>query len=116
MLCYILPRVGESGDISYMGVNQLTRQWSRIKTYGGKVIENVTQAAARDVLAHPLPAVEAAGYPIVLSVHDELLTEPEDSDRYTSAALGALMSTVPPWAPGLPLAAAGFETYRYRKE
>lgn len=115
VLCYINPKV-EDGQISYAGVNQYTRQWTRIKTYGGKLIENATQAVARDVLAANMPAIEAAGYPIVLSVHDELLTEPEDLPKFTSAELGDLMSTVPDWAEGLPLAAAGFETYRYRKD
>ena len=80
------------------------------------IVHNCTQAFARDVLAHNMPAIEAEGYRIVLSVHDELLTETPDSDEFSSDTLAALMSTVPPWADGLPLAAAGFETYRYRKD
>jgi DNA polymerase bacteriophage-type len=52
----------------------------------------------------------------VLTVHDELLTEPPDSDEFSSDALAEMMSTNPPWAAGLPLAAAGFEAYRYRKD
>jgi DNA polymerase len=115
-LCYLNPKVGERDEISYMGVNQYTRKWDRLKTYGGKLVENVTQAVARDVLAHNMQAIEAAGYPIVLSVHDELLTETPDSPEFSSAALSTMMSTVPPWGVGLPLAAAGFETYRYRKD
>jgi DNA polymerase len=63
-----------------------------------------------------MPKAEAAGYPIVLTVHDELLTEPVDSDEFSAAGLGDLMSEVPAWAQGLPLAAAGFEGYRYRKD
>lgn len=59
---------------------------------------------------------EDEGYEIVLSVHDELLTETPDTDDYSHEALAAIMSTVPPWAIGLPLAAAGFETTRYRKD
>jgi DNA polymerase len=115
-LCYLQPKVADDGTISYMGVNQYTRQWARIKTYGGKIIENADQASSRDVLGHSMPLAEAAGYPIVLTVHDELLTEPEDSPAYNAAGLGEIMSTVPPWAKGLPLAAAGFEAYRYRKD
>lgn len=80
------------------------------------IVHNCTQAFARDVLAHNMPVIEAKGYRIVLSVHDELLTETPDSDEFSSDTLAALMSTVPPWAEGLPLAAAGFETYRYRKD
>lgn len=62
-----------------------------------------------------MPAIERAGYEIVLSVHDELLTETPDEPSYTAETLGSLMATAPSWAAGLPLAAAGFETYRYRK-
>lgn len=112
-LCYPDPRI-DKGKLSYMGVDQYTRQWRRISTYGGKLIENATQALARDVLAHNMPAIDAE-YPIVLSVHDELLTETPDSPEYSAHRLAEMMSTVPPWAPGLPLAAEGFEAYRYRK-
>jgi DNA polymerase len=97
-------------------VNQYTRQWGRIKTYGGKLIENCTQAFARDILAYNMPAIEAAGYEIVLSVHDELLTETPDLPEYTAETLGSMMATAPSWARGIPLAAAGFETTRYRKD
>jgi len=115
-LCYINPKVDDSGQISYFGVNQYTRQWGPIKTYGGKLIENATQAFARDILGSTMPAVERAGYEIVLSVHDELLTETPDTDAFNVDALSTMMSTAPTWAAGIPLAAAGFETYRYRKD
>ena len=115
-LCYINPSVDDDGQITYFGVNQYTRQWGRIKTYGGKLIENATQAFARDILAYNMPAIEAKGYQIVLSVHDELLTETPDSDEFNADELGQMMSIAPPWAKGIPLAAAGFETYRYRKD
>ena len=114
-LCYVHPRVAEDGQISYFGVNQYTRQWGQIKTYGGKLVENATQAFARDVLAANMPLIEGCGYEIVLSVHDELLTETPDNSDFTSDALALMMSHCPPWAKGLPLAAAGFECYRYRK-
>ena len=106
----------EDGKITYTGVNQYTRQWGRIHTYGGKLAENVTQAVARDVLAAGMLAAEKAGYEIVLSVHDELICETLDEPDFTAAGLSALMSTNPWWAEGLPLSAAGFETYRYKKE
>ncbi len=115
-LCYLQPEVADDGQCSYMGINQYSRQWARIKTHGGKLVENVTQAVARDVLFANTPRIEAAGYEILVSIHDELLTETPDTDAYSSGALAALMSTVPEWARGLPLAAAGFEAYRYRKE
>lgn len=115
-LCYLNPEINGKGEITYMGVNQHTRQWSRIKTYGGKLVENIVQAWARDVLAHNMPDIDAAGYEIVLTVHDELLTETPDTDDYTWQELATMMAKQPPWAPGVPLAAAGFETYRYRKD
>jgi len=115
-LCYINPSVDDDGQITYFGVNQYTRQWGRIKTYGGKLIENATQAFARDILAYNMPAIEAKGYQIVLSVHDELLTETPDREEFNADELGQMMSIAPPWAKGIPLAAAGFETARYRKD
>jgi DNA polymerase len=115
-LCYLNPQVDASGQISYMGVNQYTRQWCRIKTHGGKVIAECTQASARDVLAHNMPLVEDDGFPIVLTVHDEVLTEPDDLPDYSVDRLVAKLATNPPWSRGLPLAAAGFEAYRYRKD
>lgn len=115
-LCYINPKVDDDGQISYFGVNQYTRQWGPIKTYGGKLIENCTQAFARDILASSMPLIEACGYEIVLSVHDELLTECPDHSDFSVDALSKMMSHAPAWAKGIPLAAAGFETYRYRKD
>lgn len=115
-LCYIHPDVDDEGQITYFGVNQYTRQWGRIKTYGGKLVENATQAFARDVLAYNMPTIERAGYEIVLSVHDELLTETPDREEFNADELGQMMATAPEWARGIPLAAAGFETTRYRKD
>jgi DNA polymerase len=115
-LCYPSPQVDEAGKLSYMGVNQYSRKWSRLKTYGGKLAENVTQAASRDVLAANMPGIEAAGYQIVLSVHDENITEADDRDEFNAGHLADLMATNPTWAKNLPLAAAGFEAYRYRKD
>lgn len=115
-LCYPSPQVSESGQISYMGTDQYSRKWARLTTYGGKLAENITQAVARDVLLYNMPDVEAAGYEIVLTVHDEIIAEAPDTQEYSAQGLAALMSANKPWANGLPLAAAGFETYRYRKE
>lgn len=114
-LCY--PQVRFDGkNVSYMGINQYSRQWNRLKTYGGKLVENVTQAVARDVLAYGgmLPANEA-GYDLVMSIHDELITDVPETNLFTVGGLSAIMSTQPIWAAGLPLAAAGFEGKRYHK-
>lgn len=101
--------------ITYMGVNQYSRKWGRIDTYSGKLFENCVQAIARDVMAHNMPLIEKAGYQIVLSVHDEILCETPDDPRYNAEHLAALLCAPPPWALDMPLAAAGFESYRYKK-
>lgn len=114
-VCYPSPRL-DDGQISYMGTNPYSRKWQRLKTYGGKLVENVTQAAARDVLAGNMPQIEAAGYAIVLTVHDEIISEAPDTKYYSPEHLSLLLATNPEWAPDLPLNAGGFEAYRYRKE
>ena len=118
-LCYPSPRVDEvngKDTVTYMGIDQYTRKWSRLKTYGGKLFENVCQAVARDVMGHNMPAIEAASYEIVLTVHDEVITEAPDCDEFNTEHLASLLAANPPWAPDMPLAAAGFETYRYKKD
>ena len=115
-LCYLQPKVDDKDQISYAGVNPYTRKWERLKTYGGKLVENCTQALARDLMAVNMPGVDSQGFDILLSIHDELITEAADSDPWDAQRLSALMSTCPAWAPGLPLAAAGFECSRYRKD
>ena len=115
-LCYPSPQIDDKGGISYMGVNQYTRKWSRIRTYGGKFLENACQGVARDVMTHNMPTMEAEGYEVVLTVHDEVLGETPDTPEFSSDLLGEILSTVPPWAEGWPLSAGGFETHRYRKD
>jgi len=115
-VCYLQPRVEDDGQITYMGVSQYTRRWERIKTYGGRLVENWTQAAARDVIAAGVAEADANGYPPVLHVHDEIIAETPDAAEFTAAGLAALMTRPLPWSAGLPLAAAGFEATRYRKE
>ena len=107
---------GRGGQISYFGMHQYSRKWTKLYTYGGKLFENVCQAVARDVMAHNMPAIEARGYQIVLSVHDELICEAPDSPEFNSNELSAMLAANPPWALDMPLAAAGFEAYRYKKD
>ena len=114
-LCYPNAR-NEKGQLMYDGVHQLTRKWTALKTYSGKLVENVVQAASRDVFMLGMKRAEEAGYAVCVRVHDELITETPDTDDFTVAGLANLMSANPAWAVGLPLAAAGFETYRYRKD
>ena len=114
-MCYPAPQIVD-GDITYMGMNQYSRKWSRLKSYGGKLFENVCQSVARDVMANNMPGIEAAGYSIVLTVHDEVICEAPDTDDFTSGHLSDLLAANPPWATDMPLAAAGFETDRYKKD
>lgn len=113
-LCY--PGAGLDGDaIRFKAWNVYTASWRDEFTYGGKLVENATQAVARDVLAGAMPVAEAAGYPIVLTVHDELVCETPDSSGYTAETLNGILAADQTWTDGLPLAAVGFETHRYRK-
>ena len=101
--------------VRYMGQNQTTRQWQKIYTYGGKLAENVTQALCRDMLAFALVNVERSGWPIVLHVHDEIVTDVPNEPQYSAAELERLMCELPDWAEGFPLAAEGQELERYAK-
>lgn len=111
-----LPEEGEMCDFSFMGVNQYTKKWERIPTYSGKLAENAVQGAACDLLLEAGPRLEAAGYHIVMSVHDEYITEIKDDNTRNHREMEKIMSDLPDWADGLPLVAAGFEAARYRKD
>ena len=108
-------RVNTNVRIKYQGENQLTRQWTTLYTHGGKACENIVQALCRDLLAYAMINVEGGGYPIVLSVHDELVCETPDTPDYTVPELEKLMCALPEWAEGFPLVAEGAEMKRYAK-
>ena len=102
-------------SISYLGVNQTTKQWTRLETYGGKLVENIVQAIARDCLAVAIERLEAAGYPIVFHVHDEVVIDcPENRTNLDEVV--KLMTEPIPWAQYLPLNADGWIGDYYRKE
>lgn len=115
LLCYPGIGIDDKGSISYMGMHQYTKKWTRLKSYGGKFFENICQAVACDVLFHNKGLMEHDGYQIVLPVHDEVITETPDTDEYNAEGLSARLAAQAPWAKGFPLAAAGFTTYRYKK-
>jgi DNA polymerase len=100
-------------SLRYMGVNSVTRKWSRIDTYGGKLTENIVQAIARDIMAEGMLRAEAAGYPIVLTVHDEVIAE-TTLDKSVEEFVD-LLTEVPEWAKGCPIDAEGWKGKRYRK-
>lgn len=113
-LYYINPSLGVNQwgnpSIAYMGMDQKTKKWKQIETYGGKLVENCVQAIARDCLAGAIDRLEAAGLPVVFHVHDEVVidTVPFDTDANMLKRVENIMSEPIPWAPGLPLNAAGW--------
>lgn len=107
----------EKVEISYMGVDSTTKQWTRLKTYGGKITENVVQAIARDLLADAMREMDARGLNIVMHVHDEVVAETlADGAEETLDLMSWIMSQGLPWADGLPLGAEGYITDFYKKE
>ena len=118
-LTYFNPVLSDDGSLSYEGeaseAGKTTRQWTRVYTHGPKMVGNICQAVARDILVPALQTGEDRGYIPVLSVHDEGLTETPDTPDFSADGLVEILSTNPAWAPGLPLSAAGFETHRYYK-
>lgn len=120
-LCYWGTRLKEdpiSGreQIAYMGVNQTTKRWSDTETYGGKLVENIVQAIARDCLAVTLKRVERLGYTIVMHVHDEIIADVPMEEKNALAAINACMEDPIEWALDLPLRGDGYETAFYKKD
>ena len=115
-LLYRKMHINEDGQLLYEGMNQYTRKWEWLETYYGKLVENIVQAVARDVFMTGMRRAELSGYDVVLRVHDELVCEVPDDPAFTHEALAGMMADNPGWSVGLPLAAAGFEAHRYRKE
>lgn len=111
-LAYYGARITRGGRIQYEGVE--LGKWARLDAYGGKFAENIDQAVSRDVMAFNMPRVEAAGFPIIGTVHDEIIAE-VDEGFGSPADMEAAMNNVPPWAEGLPLAVGAWEGRRYRK-
>jgi DNA polymerase len=124
-LHYIHPRIAErkfpgwegkepyvKESLFYEGIDQTTRQWVEIPTYGGKLTENIVQAIARDILLNGLFLAEEKGFEIAGHCHDEIITV---TDTLGLVDLRECMEAVPPWAPDIPLGADGYEGVYYRK-
>lgn len=103
-----------TGKISYMGVKN--GQWMRVKTHPGGLTENIIQAMARDILVYGAMCAEQAGYPILFSVHDELISETKDDMTHNINEFNKLICIRQQWAEDLPLNAAGYESQRYKKD
>lgn len=113
-LCYPYAAYSVEEGVTFYGVDQYTRKWSKQRTYSGRMLENICQSSARDVLYDAMPRAENHGFSIVLHVHDELVTEAGNELRVDD--LSAIMAAGEPWTEGLPLAAAGHESIRYCKD
>lgn len=118
-LYYNSPQIGENKwggpSISYMGMDQTTKKWKRIETYGGKLVENCVQAVARDCLAQAIENLEKEGLPVVLHIHDEVVIDCR-ADTATLDDVVDIMSRPIPWAPGLPLNADGWVGGFFKKD
>ncbi len=116
-LSYVKPRMavnkfGRDG-LTYEGISE-NKKWSRIETYGPKLVENIVQGTARDLLAEAMLRVEEKGYPIVMHCHDEIIAEmPEGTGSVDEMC--EIMAVQPEWAEGLPLRADGYQCSFYQK-
>lgn len=119
-LAYYNARIedGKKGKpvITYEGVDQETKAWGRNDTWGGKLVENIVQAVARDCLAETIKRVSSAGYQIVMHVHDEIIVDVPKADTGALQTITDIMAQPLSWAPGLPLRGDGYETDYYRKD
>jgi DNA polymerase len=120
-LAYVRPKIEmeekfNKEGITYEGLDQETKKWGRLKTYGGKLVENIVQATARDCLAVSMLRLDEAGYEINMHVHDEvILTVPKNNEDHLKKA-SEIMGRPISWAAGLPLRADAFETEFYKKD
>jgi DNA polymerase len=109
------PSVREQTVLKYEGIDSKTKKWTEQETYGGKLVENITQATARDQIAEAMLRADDGGlYDVLLSVHDELICE-VDKGRGDLREFEAIMAENPVWSPDVPLVAKGWRGERYRK-
>lgn len=116
-LSYMRPKLVEGlygPQIEYEGLNQTSKKWEKTRLYGGLLVENITQAVARDLLAVKLLDIHEAGFDIVGHVHDEIICEVDLN--HPTEAIDFIMGQAVEWAPGLPLKGEGFESMYYKKD
>ena len=114
VLTYWGAQLDNDGNICFMGQNQTTRKWEKTDTWGGKLVENIVQAVARECLAVAMIRLDAAGWRIVFHVHDEVVIEAPEGTTWEDAA--AIMGQPLDWAPGLLLRGDGYSTKFYMKD
>ena len=106
------PFMFQTSNICFFGNDSKTRKWCKQSTYGGKLVENITQAVARDIMAESMLELEKEGYNIVLTVHDEIISEVQDG---SIKRFKTIMENAPKWAKNLPITVEAYEAQRYRK-
>ena len=111
-----LGKISKTNVIIYEGQNQTTKKWEDTEIYGGKLVENIVQAIARDCLAVTIMRLEKLGYPIVFHVHDEIIAEVPDDGTKTLAEVKGIFKKPICWAEGLPLKGDGYVTKYYLKD
>lgn len=104
----------EKLELTYEGYDSYTHQWTRLKTYGGKLVENFTQGVARDLMAFGMLLLEMVEYYLVMTIHDEAVSE-DDEDFGSLKDFEHLLCTLPRWAEGLPVTSEGWVDVRFRK-
>lgn len=115
VLWYFRPQLDKDGKtVRFWGTDTYTRRWCLTSTYGGKLDENVVQAISNDLLDYAMENLEAADYPVVGHVHDEPVCE-TDEDFGSFEEARRIMTKLPDWARGLPIAVDGHRQYRYKK-
>ncbi|AKA72318.1 DNA polymerase [Clostridium scatologenes] len=119
-IAYVRPRIEPDVrfnklKLTYEGIEQGTKAWGRLNTYGGKLTENIVQAIARDCLAEAMLRIDKAGYKIVFHVHDEVILDVPNGFGSLDE-VNEIMGETINWAPELPLKADGFETDYYKKD
>ena len=116
-LAYVKPRIGENRfggeSVTYEGITSM-KKWDRIESFAGKFVENIVQATARDLLAKAMLRLDAAGYRIVMHVHDEVVVEAPVGSSLENIC--TIMGQVPAWADGMLMRADGFVCDFYKKE
>ena len=117
ILTYLEPEMAENrfGNMGMTFMTEKDSQWVRRDVWGGLLVENVTQAVARDVMAYSMPKLEKAGFPVLMHTHDEIVSERACGEGKIQEMID-IMCKIPDWATDCPIVAEGFVCNRYMKK
>lgn len=118
-LAYVKPGLGTNRfgntSITYWGQG-VNRKWAQLETYGGKLVENIVQATARNLLAEAITRIEKAGHKVATHIHDEVIVDKPKDSGTTGTEICQIMNQLPDWVQDLPLDADGYECDFYMKD